>query len=72
MVIHNVPKGDGDIAAKNIRDLIATMKAQPTIAVAAPQADIADQIEKLAKLKEKGLITEEEFQRKKDELLKRL
>jgi hypothetical protein len=40
--------------------------------VAAPQTDIADQIEKLAKLKEKGLITEEEFQRKKDELLKRL
>ena len=72
MVIHNIPKGDGDIAAKNIRDLIATMKAQPTIAVAAPQIDIADQIEKLAKLKEKGLITEEEFQRKKDELLKRL
>ncbi|MBX5328651.1 hypothetical protein HM003_04780 [Candidatus Bathyarchaeota archaeon A05DMB-5] len=33
---------------------------------------MADQIEKLAKLKEKGLITEEEFQRKKDELLKRL
>ncbi|MDH7558381.1 MAG: SHOCT domain-containing protein [Candidatus Bathyarchaeota archaeon] len=29
-------------------------------------------MEKLAKLKEKGLITEEEFQRKKDELLKRL
>lgn len=71
--IHNIPKGDGDIAAKNIRDLIATMKAQPTIAVAVPQqTDIADQIEKLAKLKEKGLITEEEFQRKKEELLKRL
>ncbi|MGB9597541.1 MAG: PH domain-containing protein [Candidatus Poribacteria bacterium] len=74
MVIHNIPKGDGDIAAKNIRDLIATMKAQPIVAVAAqaPQTDIVDQIEKLAKLKEKGLITEEEFERKKNELLKRL
>jgi len=72
VAIHAIPKGDGDIAAQNIRDLIATMKAQPSIAVAVPQTDIADQIEKLAKLKEKGLITEEEFQRKKDELLKRL
>ena len=72
VVIHAIPKGDGDIAAQNIRDLVATMKAQPALAVAAPQIDIADQIEKLGKLKEKGLITEEEFERKKNELLKRL
>lgn len=72
VVIHAIPKGDGDIAAQNIRDLVATMKAQPALAVAAPQIDIADQIEKLGKLKEKGLVTEEEFERKKNELLKRL
>ncbi|RLI14868.1 hypothetical protein DRO41_05060, partial [Candidatus Bathyarchaeota archaeon] len=72
VTIHAIPKGDGDIAAQNIRDLIATMKAQPSIAVTAPQTDIVDQIEKLGKLKEKGLITEEEFERKKNELLKRL
>jgi len=72
VVIHAIPKGDGDIAAQNLRDLIATMKTQPLTAVAAPQGDIAEQIEKLAKLKEKGLITEEEFERKKKELLERL
>jgi hypothetical protein len=72
VTIHGIPKGDGDIAAQNIRDLVATMKAQPSIAVAAPQTDISDQIEKLGKLKEKGLITDEEFERKKNELLKRL
>jgi len=72
VAIHAIPKGDGDIAAQNIRDLVATMKAHPSIAVAAPQTDIADQIEKLGKLKEKGLITNEEFEAKKNELLKRL
>jgi hypothetical protein len=72
VVIHAIPKGDGDVAAQNIRDLVATMKAQPALTVAAPQTDIAGQIEKLGKLKEKGLITEEEFERKKTELLKRL
>lgn len=35
-------------------------------------ADIPEQIEKLAALKEKGIITEEEFQAKKSELLARL
>ena len=72
VAIHAIPKGDGDIAAQNIRDLVATMKAQPSMAVTVPQIDIADQIEKLGKLKEKGLITNEEFERKKNELLKRL
>jgi hypothetical protein len=72
VTIHGIPKGDGDIAAQNIRDLIATMKTQQTVVAAAPQMDIADQIEKLAKLKEKGLLTNEEFERKKSELLKRL
>jgi len=75
MVIHNIPKGDGDIAAQNIRDLIATMKAQPLAPTVTPppsQIDIADQIEKLSKLKEKGLISDEEFERMKKELLKKL
>jgi hypothetical protein len=34
--------------------------------------DIADQIEKLANLKEKGILTEEEFRNKKTELLERI
>jgi hypothetical protein len=44
--------------------------AQPS--VAGPQFDIFDEIEKLGKLEEKGLITNEEFETKKKELLKRL
>lgn len=51
------------------------MKAQPLMPMAipsAPQTDIAEQIEKLGKLKEKGLISDEEFERMKKELLKKL
>jgi len=33
---------------------------------------IIEQIEKLAELKEKGLITDKEYQKKKKELLKRI
>ena len=36
------------------------------------QADVSDRWGKLTELKEKGLITEEEFQVKKEELLKEL
>jgi len=41
-------------------------------APAAPQADVLAQIEKLSELKEKGILTEDEFKAKKDELLARL
>ena len=37
-----------------------------------PQPDIPEQIEKLAQLRDKGIITEEEFQAKKADLLSRL
>jgi Short C-terminal domain len=37
-----------------------------------PVMDIPEQIEKLAKLKEQGILTEDEFQSKKQELLSRL
>ena len=37
-----------------------------------PVMDIPEQIEKLAKLKEQGILTEDEFQSKKHELLSRL
>ena len=37
-----------------------------------PAKDIPDEIEKLADLKDKGIITDEEFQQKKQELLERI
>ena len=46
--------------------------AQGTPAVAAAQPDVVGQIEKLASLREAGILTDEEFAAKKAELLKRL
>lgn len=40
--------------------------------IADPQPDILSQIERMSELKNKGIITEEEFQSKKKELLSRL
>jgi len=51
-----------------IRDKVAESKASVSVA-APPQIDIVAQIEKLGVLKEKGLITNEEFEKKKEELL---
>ena len=42
------------------------------VAEAPPAKDIPAQIEKLADLKDKGIITDEEFQQKKQELLDRI
>ena len=42
------------------------------VAEAPPEKDIPAQIEKLADLKDKGIITDEEFQQKKQELLDRI
>ena len=54
-----------------------TQPAQPQVAAPMlpqqpPALDIPEQIEKLGKLKEHGLLTEDEFQSKKQELLSRL
>jgi hypothetical protein len=46
----------------------ATMAPPP----AAPQASITEQIEKLSELRDRGVLSEEEFQTKKAELLQRM
>ena len=51
---------------------INNYKAQQAAQNNAPQPDIVDQIEKLAQLRDKGIITEEEFQAKKTDLLSRM
>lgn len=47
----------------------STDETEPT---AVPQPDIADQLVKLASLRDAGILTEEEFTAKKTELLERL
>jgi len=67
-----IPKGDGKIATERINNMLKKSKGQAPMPTISPQIDITDQIDKLGKLREKGLITEEEFERKKGELLEKL
>jgi hypothetical protein len=54
---------------KTVEDYISARQQGST---RPPEADIPAQIEKLGKLRDQGLITAEEFEEKKDELLARL
>ena len=73
ITIGYIPEGDGIIAIEQVKSLMKQMKTQNTEAASSQTSvDIMDQIEKLGNLKEKGLITEEEFSSKKAELLERL
>ncbi len=73
ITIDYIPKGDGKIIVQKIRKMMdLAKKPQVLVQSAAPTVDIADQIEKLASLKDKGILSEEEFERKKKELLEKL
>lgn len=54
-----------------IRELASSAR-RPSPPSAPPSLDIPDQIRKLAKLKDDGIISSEEFEAKKAELLSRL
>lgn len=73
VTIDYIPKGDGKIVVGKIREMMEMMK-KPQVVVqnTAPTVDIADQIEKLANLKDRGILSEEEFEHKKTELLEKL
>jgi membrane protease subunit (stomatin/prohibitin family) len=49
----------------------ATAQQQPSVAVVSP-ADVMTTLEKLGELKTKGILTQEEFDAKKADLLKKL
>jgi hypothetical protein len=50
----------------------AAPEAQPATASPTPREDVAGLLEKLASLREKGILTDEEFQKKKGDLLSRM
>jgi membrane protease subunit (stomatin/prohibitin family) len=66
----------GQVLAQNLAQGLqaqpaATQQQQPTVAVVSP-ADVMTTLEKLGELKAKGILTQEEFDAKKAELLKKL
>ena len=68
--VHTVPKGDGAIMVQKIRNQME-LSTTPVVS-AAPQISITDQILNLGKLRDEGLLSDDEFEKKKGELLKRI
>jgi hypothetical protein len=72
ITIGSISKGDAEPTANIIRDMLTSFKARASSAPVSPQVDIVDQIEKLASLMDKGLVTKEEFEEKKKKLLDKI
>ena len=70
-VINALPKIYGPIAFKHAM-LEAKAQLEPLAAPAAPVVSPTQLLEELAKLKERGMITEEEYEEKRKEILKRI
>jgi len=76
--INNVNKGDGKEMADHVRQRLSALTPSTAStgngqsAVASPAMDIPDQIRKLGELRDSGVVTPEEFDVKKAELLARM
>ncbi len=67
--IDAIPKGKGKQLLEIIREGMERAKAPKVLM---PSVSIADEIKKLAELRDAGILTEKEFQKKKKELLARI
>lgn len=68
--VSQVPKEDVERVAKAIREQMASAtQAGAPVPAAAPAASAADEIRKLAELRDAGVLTEDEFTAKKRQLL---
>ena len=76
--IKNIPKDGANGIFKTIQDGISGRLEGgkpthlPDTGVSSAQIDITEQIRKLGELKDSGVLTEEEFQTKKKELLSKM
>lgn len=67
--ISNVDKGEGRIFCDKVRAKLSEPKQPAAPVVVQQQIDVADQLMKLAALKEQGILTQEEFDAQKKKLL---
>jgi hypothetical protein len=70
--IKAVNKDDGKQMVDAIRGRISAQGAAPTAAAPAPPPDPIAQLKQLGELREAGILTDEEFESKKADLLKRM
>lgn len=68
--ISNVEKNSGRAFCEKVRTKLSEPKQSATpVTVVQQQVDVADQLEKFARLKEQGILTQEEFDNQKKKLL---
>jgi hypothetical protein len=74
IVAKGLSKDEADAAKKLLDQLIHESRTQPVVVAAAPPAapDIPEQIRKLGELRDAGILSNEEFEAKKAELLSRM
>lgn len=68
--IENIEKASARSFAEFVRDKLSQPKDTPTTVISEP--NVLDQLEKLAKLKENGILSEDEFAEQKKKLLEKL
>lgn len=66
--ISNVEQGNG----KRFSDTVRNLLSQPKNNITETKIDFVDQLERLAKLKDNGIITQEEFNQQKEKLLNQI
>lgn len=74
MLVYFIVQGSGDANAAAAAPPPPARKQRPATPQPAPAAapgaaDVADQLERLADLRDRGILTDEEFQQEKDKLL---
>lgn len=67
--IEQAPKEDAKRLVNEMRTLMGQREKSAEVAPIKSEPDIYEQLEKLAALKDKGIITDEEFQAKKSQIL---
>jgi hypothetical protein len=70
IVVNGLKKDEAERARQLVEERLALVRTQQTTPLVAPsQVDVADQIKKLADLRDAGILSDEEFQAKKTQLL---
>ncbi len=70
--IEAIAKEKGEKIAQYVRDAMDRAKKAPSSQSGGSQISVADELAKLAKLKEQGILSDAEFMQMKQELLKKL
>jgi hypothetical protein len=69
MLVSRVSKSDAEALASELRSILASRSRKTTVAPTAPTNVVAEELERLAALRDRGILTDEEFAAQKSKLL---